>query len=47
MQLKAFWQQLNQPPTEAALRQSLSERRDVRLLKGIFGLLVVMVVWAA
>ncbi len=47
MQIKALWQQLNRPPTEAALRQSLSERRDIRLLQGIFGLLVLMVVWAA
>jgi adhesin transport system membrane fusion protein len=47
MQIKAFWQQLNRVPTEAALRQSLTERRDLRLLKGIFALLVVMLVWAA
>ena len=35
------------PPSEAALRQSLSERRDMRLLRGVLALLVVMVVWAA
>jgi adhesin transport system membrane fusion protein len=47
MQIKALWQQLNRAPTEAALRQSLTERRDVRLLQGIFALLVVMLLWAA
>jgi adhesin transport system membrane fusion protein len=47
MQVKTFWQPLIRPPSEAALRQSLSERRDMRLLRGVLALLVVMVVWAA
>lgn len=47
MQFKVFWQPLIRPPSEAALRQSLSERRDMRLLRGVLALLVVMVVWAA
>jgi adhesin transport system membrane fusion protein len=47
MQVKAFWQQLKRAPSEADLRQSLSERRDLRLLRGVFALLLVMVLWAA
>lgn len=47
MQVKAFWQQLKRAPSEADLRQSLSEQRDLRLLRGVFALLLVMVLWAA
>lgn len=47
MQVKAFWQQLKRAPSEADLRQSLSERRDLRLIRGVFALLLVMVLWAA
>jgi adhesin transport system membrane fusion protein len=47
MQVKTVWQQLIRPPGEAALRQSLSERRDLRLLRGVFAFFVVIVVWAA
>lgn len=47
MQVKAFWQQLKRAPSEDDLRQSLSERRDLRLLRGVFALLLVMVLWAA
>ena len=47
MNLRKLWQQLQQPPSEAALRLSLSERHDQRWLLSLAVLLLVLLIWAA
>jgi adhesin transport system membrane fusion protein len=47
MQLKQLWQLLRRPPGEAAWRQTLSERRDQRVLMLTGVVLLLLLVWAA